>query len=402
MRGRTCVRHGVCFIRSAMHWRASTTSLGTILLAGGTLVATACGSELDIDRLGAGEEIPDAGPGAGGEGPDGSLGGPSSSGGSSGASGSSGGADGGGDAGWNAPVMEPGAAWSAVGWTKMASSTNKVLRAVWGSSSTDVWAGGEGGALVHFDGAAWSTRASSLDSQSHVMAIDGSARDDVYLLEYRTDATRMHHFDGVSWSEVTTFPGISQIFCLDVPARGTAYVYGAPTHSATPDASLSLRLYRVVGATAAGRQLLGTTTSVSASGYCSVHAFAENDVWVTGSPLSRWNGSAFVPLAASPPSSELLSVVAPNQAFARLHVWNGAAWQSQTTGIAGALMKVSGRSTSLAFGIVANGSATVVRYAGGGWTKETTPAGASLTDVWMAPNGRTFAVGYDGQVLSGP
>ena len=374
--------------------------------------ALACGSALDIDALGtgsdAGEDGGDSDAATATGGSSGASGSSSSS--SSGASGSSSSSSSGSaDAGWNLPLSEDAGAWTPSGWTKMASSSNKRLFAVWGTSSTSVWAGGESGALLHWNGSTWSARASSIDPQGWVMDIAGSAEDDVYLVELRGTVglgakMHVHHFDGATWKDVVVVPDIEEIACLHVPTRNVAYVYGAARSSATASAANALRLSRLTGDGAAGLAFLGATNQMtSASGYCSVHAFAPDDVWVSGKPVSRWNGAGFVAAPASPPSADTLSVVSPTLAFTPVHVWNGAAWQSQSTGIAGSLHAVAGRTNALAVGVVFSSKPHVVRYAGGGWTDETLAAGVGdLYDVWMAPNGRTFAVGADGTIVSGP
>lgn len=369
--------------------------LATALAAG----ATACGS-LDIDALGAG--LPDAGD-LDGPGPGANDGGPGGDASNSAYDGDSASV---GDGAWNPSTTEDGGTWVPAGWQKMTSSSNQVLRAVWGATSTSVWAGGEQGTLLFFDGVAWSSRASSLSPQGVVWAIHGSAADDVYLLEYRSNggqgAMHLHHFDGGSWTEGPQFPFIGQVGCINVPTRGIVYVYGA-TKAASAGLADVLQLYRVVGNSVVGRQSLSATSFLSASGDCSVHAFSPSDVWISGTPVSRFDGTGFVPLPGTPPSSDVISVIATNQAFTRLHVWNGAAWQGQTTGVAGALGRVTGRTTAQAFGIVNGAAPHVVKYASGSWTEETIPASADLlNDVWMAPNGRTFAVGYGGAILTGP
>ena len=42
-------------------------------------------------------------------------------------------------------------------WSRMSSGTSVYLNGVWGSSSSDVFAVGKGGTIVHYDGNAWST-----------------------------------------------------------------------------------------------------------------------------------------------------------------------------------------------------------------------------------------------------
>jgi hypothetical protein len=51
-------------------------------------------------------------------------------------------------------------------WTSfsspMSSGTTDYLLAVWGSASDDVFAVGEGGLILHYDGASWSAMASGV------------------------------------------------------------------------------------------------------------------------------------------------------------------------------------------------------------------------------------------------
>jgi len=46
--------------------------------------------------------------------------------------------------------------YDGAAWHPMASGTTKVLLDVWGRSSHDVYASGRGGVMLHFDGSSWS------------------------------------------------------------------------------------------------------------------------------------------------------------------------------------------------------------------------------------------------------
>jgi hypothetical protein len=61
-----------------------------------------------------------------------------------------------------------------------ASGPKKNLRGVWGSSANDIWAVGEGGTIVHFNGGAWSLVASPITE--HLSAIWGTSADDVWVV----------------------------------------------------------------------------------------------------------------------------------------------------------------------------------------------------------------------------
>ena len=85
----------------------------------------------------------------------------------------------------------------------MASPTTKDLTAVWGSAADDVFAVGEDGIIVHYDGAAWSVVDHGVAGVGNLHAVAGAASDRVWA----TGANRkMLHFDGSEWwSQNTPF-----------------------------------------------------------------------------------------------------------------------------------------------------------------------------------------------------
>jgi hypothetical protein len=86
-------------------------------------------------------------------------------------------------------------------------------RTMWGSSAKDVWAGGE--SLAHFDGTSWSVKSKP---GSRVLRIDGTAADDVWLVEY--DGV-VRHFDGSTWKEMAT---IVEVQDLRVVAKDNVWI----------------------------------------------------------------------------------------------------------------------------------------------------------------------------------
>ncbi len=58
-------------------------------------------------------------------------------------------------------------------------SPSNLLRAVWGTGASDVWAAGSGGTIIHYDGSDWSPVSSGV--RNTINAIWGSGPDDVYL-----------------------------------------------------------------------------------------------------------------------------------------------------------------------------------------------------------------------------
>src|SRR2546427_7409028 len=73
------------------------------------------------------------------------------------------------------------------------------LRSVWGSASTDVWAVGDAGTILHWDGSAWSGFPSG--TGNILYSVWGSASTDVWAVG---DAGTILHWDGSAWSTVST------------------------------------------------------------------------------------------------------------------------------------------------------------------------------------------------------
>lgn len=96
---------------------------------------------------------------------------------------------------------------SPLTWTVEASGTTHNINAVWGSSGTNVYAVGDSGAFLHYDGTSWSQVQSS-DSLFQALvqpysypslAIWGTSATDVYVA---ADDGELIHFDGQHWTLV--------------------------------------------------------------------------------------------------------------------------------------------------------------------------------------------------------
>ena len=73
-----------------------------------------------------------------------------------------------------------------------------VMTSIWGAAANDIWVGGSGGLLIHYDGATWSPATTNVKNTFH--AIWGSGSNDVYAVS-STDVVL--HTDGVHGSAAT-------------------------------------------------------------------------------------------------------------------------------------------------------------------------------------------------------
>lgn len=163
--------------------------------------------------------------------------------------------------------------WDGSRWTLVPSGATNSLHGVWGSAADDVWAVGEAG-LLHWDGATWSTYA--VEPPGSLNGIWGSGANDVWVVG---DGGRILHWQGSSWEPVPS---------------GT----------------------------------LGGLSAVGGTG--------PDDVWAVGDELLRWDGSAWsaAPSGAPPPlEGPWISVWAGGGAVwvggaSSLWRWDGVAWSS--------------------------------------------------------------------------
>jgi cysteine-rich repeat protein len=91
-------------------------------------------------------------------------------------------------------------------WTQMTSSTYVDLEAVWGTAANDVFAVGAAGTILHYDGTSWSQITTAPTPAWDYTDIWGVGTD-VYAVANSGSgsASRLDHFDGTSWSTMKSF-----------------------------------------------------------------------------------------------------------------------------------------------------------------------------------------------------
>src|SRR5262249_13611271 len=97
-------------------------------------------------------------------------------------------------------------------WSTVASPTTATMFAAWTTSASDVWAAGDG-TVLHWHGTQWSAQnltAAGLSDQ--LGGIWASGPDDVWAVGSEADSTFrwkgvIYHFDGSRWSKMITTTG---------------------------------------------------------------------------------------------------------------------------------------------------------------------------------------------------
>lgn len=100
-------------------------------------------------------------------------------------------------------------------WGPMASGVNRNILGVWGSAPNDVWAVVQSGAILHFNGTEWS---SAYEHDGELRDVWGSAADDVYVVGL---GGAMIHYDGSVWTPQT----VTTAHLLDIAGRNSGDIY---------------------------------------------------------------------------------------------------------------------------------------------------------------------------------
>jgi hypothetical protein len=240
-------------------------------------------------------------------------------------------------------------------WSAMDSGTTNQLNDVWGTSASDVFAIGRDGLIVHCDGYAWSAMGSGTTNQLN--DVWGSSSSDVFAVG---DTGTILHYDGGKWSPMNS---------------GTEY------------------------------------------GICGIWGCAPDDVFAVGNngTILHYNGRTWSPMNSAA-NYDLSSVWCSSGsdvwavAFfpgSILH-YDGAKWEVQSSVRYDHYSRVWGRSAcevfilgSMQWGVGPN----YLYFDGTRWNGRSIPAYslgvqlASLEGIWACSNGEVFAVGAQGTIL---
>ena len=88
--------------------------------------------------------------------------------------------------------------WDGAKWTAQYSNHSISISAVWGSSSTDVFATiANGGGILHYDGKAWTSM--TAPAATHLFALWGTGPNNVYAV----GRNEILHYDGKAWTKTS-------------------------------------------------------------------------------------------------------------------------------------------------------------------------------------------------------
>ena len=233
--------------------------------------------------------------------------------------------------------------WDGSAWSPQSSGTAKNLYGVWGSSANNVWAVGAGGTVIWWDGTAWTARPSG--TTSDLYGVWGSDASHVWAVGA---GGTVLSWDGTAWTGQTigTSARLEDVWGSD---EDTVWAVGS--------GGTVVKLYGNVWVTERGGGSLPTLHGVQGTD--------ASNVWAVGD-----HGTVL-----------------------RL---NGSVWTSQRTDVLTPFFGVWGRAADNVWAV---GYSAVRKWNGAEWSTQSRDTGQTLLSVWGSGAGDVWAVGADGAIL---
>lgn len=228
-------------------------------------------------------------------------------------------------------------------WNSMASGVSGILFSVWGSSSTDVFAVGETGLICHYNGDSWSSMSSGTVRQ--LRGVWGTDNECVFAVGY---SGTILHYDGVSWSQM--------------------------------DNTTSSHLTSIWGT---------SSSDVFAAGNNGVVLRYDGTDW---SVLLQNSHPNFLGIWGSA-SDSIFAVGAGGMVLS----YDGASWNGMATGVSDDLTGVWGVSPTDVFAVGLDG--TILHHDGSAWAEMDSGVAGSLRSIYGFSSTDVFAAGHNGTIL---
>jgi len=283
------------------------------------------------------------------------------------------------------PSLSPVNLWAPVG----IGVTSNQLHDVWGTSSSDVWAVGDGGDILHFDGFTWSVTQTGGNTLNSVWGVSDTA---VFAVG---NLSTILHYDGASWTPMSN----------PAPAGIVAVWAATPEHAwAVGPTGLTLNFLNGSWSDATVNPALSFSgiTGWSQGNALAVGSDGNGTPGVDAGAVQQWY--PWTQLAGAPEAltglwgSWMTDVFATGNSGG-LYRYDGYTWSSSGTMSGGVPLAVSGTSPTDVYAVGVNGN--ISWFDGSNWTPMESGTSEQLEAVWAAPDGTVFVIGYNGTILRG-
>lgn len=258
--------------------------------------------------------------------------------------------------------------------------TSQNLRDLASISASDIWAVGNSGEILHYNGTDWLFFTNVGTTLNGIYAL---ASNDIWAVG---NLGNIYHYNGTSWSLFQSVAGQLNDVAMISPTQGWA-----------------------VGASNQIYEFNGTTWSMIFDGGApdifDIKMVSSTDGWAVGASggFYRYDGatwSLFVDVGAMDINGLYMVSAADGWAVAgngEIYRWNGTSWSLYTDIGSNALYDVNLSSPTDGWAVGENGS--LYKWDGVSWTNQTSPTNRLLYSVIMISNTNGWAVGNAGVIL---
>ncbi|MDW7771632.1 MAG: hypothetical protein SCH71_01960 [Desulfobulbaceae bacterium] len=288
----------------------------------------------------------------------------------------------------NPSIPAPGTPWKGnLGrkWAVVSQIDGVALNAIWGSSGSDIFAVGDNGAILHYDGRNWTQENTGIDSD--LKGVWGASASSVYVVG--ENGLILHH-DGENLTDVSpSFPGIIRnIWCGDESTKCFAVGQNGAIFDDDAGSRWSMHYSAEIPESLNG-----------------IWGSSESDIYAVGDSgtILNYDGSGWT-LINSGFDMDLHDVwgSADDNVFAVgrngtiLH-FNGSAWAQMDSGTTAALLGIWGNADDEVYAVGEDG--TMLLLQSDQWLTLETGIDEDLNDAWGGRKKEVYAVGSDGSII---
>lgn len=262
--------------------------------------------------------------------------------------------------------------------------------AVWGTAADNVWVVGDFGRIVHFDGADWTEATTDLENAVPLNSVWGSGPNDVWAVG---DEGTALHWDGASWT-VQAFPDVATLNAVWGTAANDVWAAGFSEGCACSGGAL----YHYDGST---WSVVTGTPDLSETPLFAGWSSAPGDVWVAGlEGVLHYDGSdwTYDTVGYGAPIYGITGTSGSNVfavgAIATIGHNQGSGWETMSIPD----FDIHGMWGASATDVWAVGSGAIHHRTGGAWSSTFAPDGVVLNGIWGAGASDVWAVGDTGAV----
>lgn len=280
-------------------------------------------------------------------------------------------------------------------WVVVPSPTTQPLYAVWGAAPHDVWAVGEYGTILHYDGAQWTSVANTISRS--LVRVWGASSTDIWATAYTVGGGgyAVYHYDGSQWTQSTSV--------------GNGGVWGTASNNVWVGGDGGF-LMRFDGAQ------WSTVSSPFNGAIDDFSGTSASDVWAVGDAgggiaTMHYDGNSWTAVP-TPPVQRLGTVWAASAADVWaggykgspaqpvMLRWNGSTWSEvppPSLGGACCVHQLWGSAANSVWGTSSGGQ--ILHFDGTQWSVEGTSTTSTLASIWGFGDDDVWAVGDGGVIL---